>query len=240
MAGLADLSTTGVESLRVGRVAAPLREQVVDVLREAILDFRLRPGQRLIERELIEQIGVSRTTIREVLRQLAAEGLVTTIPQKGAIVVVPSPEEAAELYDVRLVLEAAAVTRFVRNATPEQLRALRAAVDEMERVAGEGSDDVRGVLRANDEFYEVLLQGAGNRAFHALLAGVQARVRVLRASSLSQPGRPAAAVGELRVVVDAIEAGDGERAAQLTAEHLEHAERAGLQAITAAGRAGDA
>ena len=77
-------------SLRVGRVAAPLREQVVDVLRQAILDFRLKPGQRLIERELIEQTGVSRTTIREVLRQLAAEGLVTTIPQKGAIVVVPS------------------------------------------------------------------------------------------------------------------------------------------------------
>ena len=235
MSGLADLSTPGGDSLRVGRVAAPLREQVVDVLREAILDFRLKPGQRLIERELIEQIGVSRTTIREVLRQLAAEGLVTTIPQKGAIVVVPSPEEAAELYDVRLVLEAAAVTRFVRNATPGQLKALRGAVDEMERVAAEGAEDVRAVLRANDEFYEVLLQGAGNRSFHALLAGVQARVRVLRASSLSQPGRAQAAVLELRSVVEAIEAEDGERAAQLTAAHLEQAEVAGLQAIAAAG-----
>ncbi|MGB7156488.1 MAG: GntR family transcriptional regulator, partial [Tepidisphaeraceae bacterium] len=122
MAGLADLSSSGGGSLRVGRVAAPLREQVVDVLREAILDFRLKPGQRLIERELIEQIGVSRTTIREVLRQLAAEGLVTTIPQKGAVVVVPSPEEAAELYDVRLVLEAAAVERFVKNASPANAR----------------------------------------------------------------------------------------------------------------------
>lgn len=237
MAGLADLSSPGGDSLRVGRVAAPLREQVVDVLREAILDFRLKPGQRLIERELIEQIGVSRTTIREVLRQLAAEGLVTTIPQKGAVVVVPSPEEAAELYDVRLVLEAAAVERFVKNASPEHVRALRAAVDEMERVsAGGDGDDVRAVLRANDEFYEVLLAGAGNRTFHALLSGVQARVRVLRASSLSQPGRPAAAVAELRGIVEAIEAGDGERAARITADHLELAERAGLQAITAAGR----
>lgn len=240
MSGLADLSTAGGDSLRVGRVAAPLREQVVDVLREAILDFRLKPGQRLIERELIEQIGVSRTTIREVLRQLAAEGLVTTIPQKGAIVVVPSPEEAAELYDVRLVMEAAAVTRFVRNATPMQAAALRGAVEEMARVAAEGSDDVRAVLRANDEFYEVLLQGAGNRAFHALLAGVQARVRVLRASSLSQPGRPQAAVAELLGVVEAIESGDADRAAAMTAQHLEQAEVAGLQAITAAGRADDA
>lgn len=239
MAGLADLSPPGGDSLRIGRVAAPLREQVVDVLREAILDFRLKPGQRLIERELIEQIGVSRTTIREVLRQLAAEGLVTTIPQKGAVVVVPSPEEAAELYDVRLVLEAAAVVRFARNASPEQVRALRAAVDEMARVADEGGEDVRAVLRANDEFYDVLLQGAGNRTFAALLGGVQARVRVLRASSLSQPGRPAAAVQELREVVEAIEAGDGELAARRTGEHLERAEQTGLQAITAAGR-GDA
>ena len=87
--------------MRVGRVAAPLRDQVLELVRGAILDFRYKPGQRLIERELIEQIGVSRTTIREVLRELDAEGLVTTIPQKGAIVVVPTAEEAADLYDVR-------------------------------------------------------------------------------------------------------------------------------------------
>ena len=90
MAGLADLSSPGGDSLRVGRVAAPLREQVVDVLREAILDFRLKPGQRLIERELIEQIGVSRTTIREVLRQLAAEG-----PPASAGVTSPAPAPPA-------------------------------------------------------------------------------------------------------------------------------------------------
>src|ERR671930_1642149 len=95
-------------SMRVGRVAAPLREQVLDVLRQAILDFRFKPGQRLIERELIEQIGVSLTTVREVLRQLAAEGLVTTIPQKGAIVASPSRADAEDLYEVRAALEALA------------------------------------------------------------------------------------------------------------------------------------
>src|SRR5256885_12198463 len=100
-------------SMRVGRVAAPLREQVLDVLRQAILDFRLKPGQRLIERELIEQIGVSRTTIREVLRELTAEGLVTTIPQKGAIVVVPTPGEAADLFEVPPAPEAPAPRRVV-------------------------------------------------------------------------------------------------------------------------------
>ena len=69
-----------------------MREQVLDLLRREIVELRMLPGQRLVERELIERIGVSRTTIREALRQLAAEGLVTTIPQKGAIVAVPSAE----------------------------------------------------------------------------------------------------------------------------------------------------
>src|SRR4051794_1390771 len=88
------ITTDGDDSIRVvRRVAAPLREQSLDVLRDAILDFRLRPGQRLVERDLIERMGVSRTTVREVLRELAAEGLVMTIPQKGAVVVSTTPDE---------------------------------------------------------------------------------------------------------------------------------------------------
>jgi len=79
----------------VQRVAAPVREQVENVIREAIITQRLTTGTRLIERELVDQLGVSRTTVREALRRLAAERLVTTIPQKGAIVSTPSRKEAA-------------------------------------------------------------------------------------------------------------------------------------------------
>jgi DNA-binding GntR family transcriptional regulator len=215
--------------MRVGRVAAPLREQVLEVLRQAILDFRLKPGQRLIERELIEQIGVSRTTIREVLRELAAEGLVTTIPQKGAIVVVPTAEEAAELYEVRGALEALAARRFVAHASAAQVAALRAAFAEYEQLALAGGD-IRAMLRAKDRFYGVLLEGSGNRSIQSILGGLQARVRVLRAGSLSAPGRPARAVEEIRTIVEAIEAGDAEGAAQAAATHVEQAAAVGLAA----------
>jgi DNA-binding GntR family transcriptional regulator len=225
--------------LRVGRVAAPLREQVVGVLREAILDFRLKPGQRLIERELIEQIGVSRTTIREVLRQLATEGLVTTIPQKGAIVVIPSPEEAIELFEVRAVLEAAAVRRFAQRAAPDQVRSLRAAMEQMQRVVARGPRDVREVLDAKDAFYDVLLAGARNGALQTMLSGLRARMRVLRASSLSQPGRQLVVADELRRIVEAIEAGDADRAAAICTQHLEDAARTGLDAISAANPGGE-
>ena len=94
---------------------------ILDVLRREIVEMRLRPGQQLVERELIERIGVSRTTIREALRQLAAEGLVTTIPQKGAIVAAPSAKQAAELYEVRALLEAAIAKEFALSASDIQV-----------------------------------------------------------------------------------------------------------------------
>jgi DNA-binding GntR family transcriptional regulator len=216
-------------SMRVGRVAAPLREQVLEVLRQAILDFRYKPGQRLIERELIEQIGVSRTTIREVLRELAAEGLVTTIPQKGAVVVVPTAEEAAEVYEVRGALEALAARRFVVHASDADVAALRAAFAEVEGVTHDGGD-IRAMLRAKDRFYDVLLEGAGNGSVRSILNGLQARVRMLRAGSMSAPGRPEQAVAEIRAIVEAIEARDADGAAEAAASHVGRAAEVGLSA----------
>jgi len=222
--------------MRVGRVAAPLRDQVLEIVRSAILDFRYKPGQRLIERELIEQIGVSRTTIREVLRELDAEGLVTTIPQRGAIVVVPTPEEAADLYDVRASLEALAARRFVERASGEQLGALREAVDGFEAVVREHADTLT-LLRAKDAIYDVLLDGAASQAIRSILGGLQARVRMLRAASLSQPGRPQRAVEEMHRLYDAVAARDGEAAAAACAAHLDQAARTGIDAVKAASAA---
>jgi DNA-binding GntR family transcriptional regulator len=223
--------------MRIGRVAAPLREQVLEVIREAILDFRYKPGQRLIERELIEQTGVSRTTIREVLRELAAEGLVETIPQKGAIVVVPTPEEAAEIYEVRGALEALAARKFVERATPEQMVALRGAADDFEATVVAGKTDIATLLGAKDAFYRVLFDGANNRTITGVLSGLQARVRLLRAASLSQPDRPAQVVKELRMIVAAAEAGDADAAATACLTHLNRAETIGLDAISRDGEA---
>lgn len=222
-------------SLGVQRVAAPLREQVLDLLRQAIVEHRLKPGQRLIERELVEQIGVSRTTIREVLRQLAAEGLVATIPQRGAVVAVPTEEEARELYEVRGALESLAARRFVEHASDSQVKALRAAFEQIAEVMSAGDDtDVRLMIDAKDHFYDVLLKGSGNRAIHSILSGLTARVSLLRATSMSQPGRATQSVDEIRAIVEAIEARDGDAAARATQHHVQMAARAGLAASAAA------
>lgn len=214
----------------IPRVAAPLREQVVQLIRNAILRFELQPGQRLVERELVEQLGVSRPTIREVLRQLAAEGLVTVVPQRGAVVTALSAEDAADIYEMRASLEALAVQRFVQRATPEHVARLRAAVDEIERTADSG--DALQQLQAKDHFYEVLLAGSGSAPLQQTLSGLQARVQLLRATSLSEPGRPAQAATELRAVVDAVEAGDAEAAAAACVRHVQNAARTALARLT--------
>ena len=200
--------------------------------------MRLKPEQRLVERELIEQTGVSRTTIREVLRQLAAEGLVTTIPHKGTVVASPSVERAAELYEVRAVLEGMAARQFAERATDVHLRALRRAFEGIERRAKAGRPNSQAMLAAKRHFYDALFEGAANGTIQSLVESLQARVTVLRAASLSQPGRAAKTVEEVRAIVEALERRDGDAAAAACVHHVNEAARTVFEAMAAAEAAG--
>lgn len=223
---------------QIERAAAPLRTQVLDVLRNAILTLRFAPGQRLIERELIDMTGVSRTTIREALRELAAEGLVRTVPQRGAVVVELSAEEAEELYDLREVLEGHLVRRFVERAPGDDVVRLRRALTRLERTVASGGDTA-AVLAENNALYDVLLDGAGNSALRVGLSQLHGRVSLLRAGSLtSDPDRPARSVAEIRRIVEAVEERDADAAAAALTDHLRAAARTGA-AASDPGAAGD-
>ncbi|HMD91756.1 MAG TPA: GntR family transcriptional regulator [Trebonia sp.] len=217
------------ESLRVERAPAPIRSRVLDNLRQAILERKLAPGQRLIERELVELTGVSRTSIREALRELAAEGLVTTIPNKGTVVATVTAEEARQLYQVRSALEGLAGRLFVENATNAQRRALVNALRAVERAAPKGSP---AMLAAKDKFYDVLFEGGGNEALRSMAESLHARVNLLRSLSLSLPGRSAESLAELAEIVAAVQAGDADAAAKACSHHVEAAGMAGFSALT--------
>jgi DNA-binding GntR family transcriptional regulator len=145
----------------------------------------------------------------------------------SVVVATPTLEDAIDLYEVRAALESLVVTRFVERASDAQVERLQAAVerfhDETIRTA-----DIRQILAAKDLFYVVLIEGAASTALQQLLEGIQARVQVLRATSLSEEGRTFAAVRELRAVAEAIAARDAERAARLTAEHIRAAAETAL------------
>jgi DNA-binding GntR family transcriptional regulator len=213
-----------------GRTAAPLRAQAVEVLRTAILTLNLAEGERLVERELIERLGVSRTTVREALRELESEGLVEVIPQRGAVVATISPTDASDLYDARVAIEALIVRRFVERADDACVEDVHEAVEAYAAVADD-DHDIPEMLAAKDEFYAALDRGAHAPALSHLLMSLQARVRVLRARSLGQPGRPAASAQELRALVRTIRDRDADRAAELCSSHVQTAAESGLSAL---------
>ena len=216
-----------------GLRVSTLREQVADLIRRAIVEMRFMPGDRLVERELIEWTGVSRATVREALRELATEGLVRTIPQKGAVVASPSLREAAEVYEVRAALEGLAGRLFAERADASQREALARAYEKVREVLGSGSD-TWSMLEAKNAFYAVLLEGADNAAMVSMLGLLQARITMLRATSMTQPGRSAEAIAEIGEIVRAIEARDGDAAAAAAAYHVQRAGHYALAALSAA------
>lgn len=206
------------------------RERVHQELSRQILDHQLAPGQRLIERELIDRFEVSRATVRETLRQLAAEGLVQVQPRRGAVVRAIDATEAKDLYRLRAAIEGLLVECFVERAAIADVQRLQEAVDALEAAVEEGLS-ASEVMRVRDAFYDALFDGAASSVLREELAVVQARVRVLCVSSLSESGRGAAAVRELRAVTQAVIECDGPRAASLMREHIAFAAAATLRTL---------
>ncbi|WP_151526988.1 GntR family transcriptional regulator [Serinicoccus kebangsaanensis] len=223
-------ATTHGEVTSTGATPTSRSERVHQELSQQILDHQLAPGQRLIERELIDRFGVSRATVRETLRQLAAEGLVQIQPRRGAVVRAIDSDEARDLYRLRAAIEGLLVECFVERAAVADVQRLQEALDALEG-AVEAGLPASEVMRVRDVFYDALFAGAASSVLHKELEVVQARVRVLCVSSLSESGRGAAAVRELRAVTQAIIECDGPRAAALMREHIAFAAAATLRTL---------
>jgi DNA-binding GntR family transcriptional regulator len=213
------------EDLQIPRQSATLRLQVEDRLRAAIASGMFAPGQRLVERELCEQIGVGRTSVREALRQLEAEGLVTVYPHRGPVVTTLSAEDAQQLYSVRGLLEGFAGKLFAERRTPEELERLDAAYARLADAVKAGLHDTKTLVAIKNLFYEVLLDGSGNPYLKQMLTIIHNRVNLLRATSLAQPGRPEKSLAELRLICEAVRAGDGPAAERACLAHVQAAAR---------------
>lgn len=221
------------DALQIERKASTLRTMVEDRLRAAICSGRFKPGQRLIERELCELIDVSRTSVREALRQLEAEGLVTSVPHRGPVVSTISVDEARQLYAVRALLEGFAGECFAKHGSDADVAALGAAVDRLEDVIARGGE--RGELvEAKTAFYAVLMQGGGNVFVRQMLGMMHNRITLLRFTSMTQEGRLAQSRKEIRAIYDAIAARDSEAARRACVSHIEAAAEVAIDVLTQA------
>jgi DNA-binding GntR family transcriptional regulator len=211
----------GAAMSRVQREAAPLRTQVVALLREAIVGAEYAPGERLVERALCDRFEVSRTVVREALRQLESEGLVDIVPNRGPVVAVVSVDDAEALYEVREVLEALAGRSFAERATAPQRAALERRLKAVETAVDRG--DLKRILQSKDAFYETLFEGAANQVARTTLAGIHARTSLLRGLTLQAPGRSRHTIEELRAITAAASSGDATAAWDACASHVRSA-----------------
>lgn len=216
------------KSLRV-EAQPSLRELVAERIREGVVSGRFPPGHRLVERKLCELIGVSRTSVREALRELESEGLVNVLPNRGPIVSIVSVETAESIYQVRTLLEGLAARLFAKRATEAQIKALEKAVAALDKVYRDYS--AGAFLAAKAEFYRILLEGAGNEVAATMLRAIHTRVSLLRATSLSDPKRAHDSIAEIRELLAAIKARDEEAAWRTCVEHIENAAKTALAVL---------
>jgi len=208
-----------------------LRERAFERLRDAIITGHFAPGDRLIERELCEAMGISRTSVREVLRRLEAERLIKVEPRRGPTVARINRKQAAEIYEMRGQLEAMLVRRFTQQAGEEDVIKLRLIYEEV--VAAAKSEDVWALVVLMMRFNHHMIQVVDHELIGDILQQLTARISFLRIRSMSQPGRIQTSLVEIGNIIEAIERRDPEEAARHATIYVSNACAAALERLDA-------
>lgn len=207
----------------------PLRDVVFDTLREAIINGILRPGERLMEIQLAEELGVSRTPVREAIRKLEREGFVVMVPRKGAFVAGISLKDIADVFEVRAALEALTAGLAAERITDEELEELERILVRKAEIIEES--DVERFLESDTTFHDTLYRASRNQRLIQILNNLQDEIQRFRAVSLAYPGRLRKTLEEHRKIVEAVAERDVERAQAMAWRHIENAENSLLEAV---------
>jgi DNA-binding GntR family transcriptional regulator len=213
-----DLSSNTVETHLQQIENKPLREKILDMLRDAIISGEFKPGQPIVESELAARLGVSRAPLREAIQTLSAEGLVEIVPYKGSVVRPLSRRDIEELYSLRAVLETFAIQRIITRRDPDIPTRLRQCFEDM--LAAAQADDLKRVNNIDRQFHDLLIALSDHHLLAMTWNGVSMRVRQVMAlrnqrnSDLSQ-----IAYNHLPII-EAIEEGDEALAVALIQAHV--------------------
>lgn len=204
----------------------PLRELVFESLRKAIILGKLKPGERLMEIQLAEEMGVSRTPVREAIRKLELEGFVVMVPRRGAYVAGVTVKDIVDVFEVRSALEGLAAGLAAERITEEEM-------EELEKVIYliSGEEDILTVVKKDNEFHELIYRASRNQRLAQIITNLSEQINRFRMTSLSVPGRLKIAVDEHRKIIEAISDRDADLANKLASEHMENAEQNLINAI---------
>ncbi|AGA67625.1 transcriptional regulator [Desulfitobacterium dichloroeliminans LMG P-21439] len=205
----------------------PLREIVFESLREAIINGVLEPGERLMEIQLADEMGVSRTPVREAIRKLELENFVVMIPRKGAYVAGVSHKDVADVFEIRSALEGLAAGLAAERATDEE-------IEQMERflLYHEGEEmSLEQIVTSDTGFHALVYKASRNERLVQILDNLREQIQRFRATSLSVPGRLKDAIDEHRGIVEALARHDVEEAQVLANAHIVTAENVMFEAL---------
>ena len=216
------MENPALAQLKIEQPPATLREIVQEKMREAIISGVFSPGERLVERPLCDQLGVSRTVIRETIRYLEAEGLVEILPNRGPIVAPLSWEDARQIYEIRRMLETAAAVACAQSGSRRLHAELQAALEALKQAfAQSASEALPGALfKASTGFYQVMFEAAGHHIAWEVVNRLNGRISRLRAMTLSATDRTQPGLFHMQAICDAIVAGDAAAAQHAVETHL--------------------
>ncbi len=198
----------------------PLREIVFETLRSAILEGGLKPGERVMEVQLAEKLGVSRTPVREAIRKLELEGLLVMLPRKGAYVADVSIKDVLNVLEVRASLEGLAASLAAERITEEEIENLKKNAEEFEKMGKENDRD--GMILKDTEFHSVLLNASRNDKLLNIVEGLSDQVQRYRVVYFTEYTDAKNIMLEHRAIIEAISERDGEKADRLAQEHIEN------------------
>jgi DNA-binding GntR family transcriptional regulator len=208
--------------------AAPLRNKIIDALRNAIETGVLQPGARLVERDLCGQLNVSRTSLREALRELQADGVLFQSGARGLAVSRITREEAANAYRIRSVLEALVVEQFIERASDLDIQHIVKDADALKTAYRSG--DVARMLVSKRAFYDRICSVADNAMAFDIINRLVLRTSALRSRSLSRKARQQQSPGEIDAIVKAIRKRDAAAAKRAAIAHVESAAASAFEA----------
>ena len=200
-----------------------LREVILENIRDAIVSGNLKAGCRVSEPELAERYGISRTPIREAFRQLEAEGYLTVIPRRGAVVSEFSPKDVEEFYAIKSIMEGYAARQACERLSAKDLDKLQTINNKLGELARAG--DIKHFFKIHSDFHELFIKAADNEKLHELIAGLVTKFQRLRFTSLSLPGRMIISVQEHEKIIEAFRKKDANLAESLVRQNAEYGGR---------------
>ncbi|WP_374261136.1 GntR family transcriptional regulator [Zoogloea sp.] len=211
--------------MNAGRIAPlALYQEVAERLRQRIFAHELPPGTWVDEQALAAAYGISRTPLREALKVLAAEGLVTLKPRRGCYVTEISERDLDEIFTVLALLEGQCAVDTARKATNEDLARLKGIHDELERAAA--AKDIDGFFDANQTFHQEVQLIADNRWLTQTITDLRKVIKLSRHHSLFSEGRLEQSLAEHRLILDALARRDGDSIEKAMREHISSGRRA--------------